>query len=152
MRGNYVPLLADNRRMGSYRGDRRSVVHLESCRRLRTDATDAERRLWRMLRGRRFSGHKFRRQHELGPFILDFLCIDRGLVIEADGGQHFLPDGLERDRHRDGYLAARGLKVLRFTDREILLEPASVEAEIERWLGEAPSPRPSPRGRGGSAA
>ena len=136
--------------MTSYRDERRSVVRSEYCRRLRRDATDAERRLWRMLRDRRLEGYKFRRQHEFGPYILDFICVEARLVIEADGGQHFRPEGLERDRKRNQYLLDRGFRVMRFTDREILLEPASVEAEIDRQLCQVPSPRPSPRGRGGS--
>ena len=126
--------------MPAYRDNRQTVLRPDRCRRLRRDATDAERRLWQLLRGRRFCGFKFRRQHEFGPYILDFFCADQGLVIEADGGQHFLAEGIEQDQARDAYLAARGLRVLRFTNREIFLSPMSVEAEIERQLIAAPSP------------
>ncbi len=136
--------------MTSFRDDRRSVVLLDPCRRLRREATDAEMRLWQMLRARRLLGYKFRRQHEFGPYILDFFCAEKRLVIEADGGQHFLPEGVEHDRIRDGYLAERGLRVLRFSNREILLEPESVLAEIARGLvGDAAlSPALSQRERG----
>ena len=60
------------------------------------------------------------------------------VVVEADGALHFLPEGLEHDRVRDGYLARRGLRVLRFTDREVLLEPKTVEASILAQLGQVP--------------
>ena len=130
--------------MTTYRAGRRAVTHLDRTRRLRRDATDAERRLWRLLRSRRFAGFKFRRQHEFGPYILDFVCVAARLVIEADGGQHFLPRGVEDDRTRDQYLAARGYRTVRFSDREILLEPSTVEAELERQLAWAPHPNPLP--------
>ena len=134
--------------MASSRDDRPYVAHPERCHCLRREQTDAERKLWWMLRDRRIAGAKFRRQHEFGPFVLDFFCAEKRLAIEADGGQHFLRDGLERDGARDHYLAARGLRVLRFSNREILLTPNSVETEIERRLGEAPSPCPLPEGEG----
>ena len=89
-----------------------------------------------MLRGRRLAGYKFRRQHEFGPYILDFFCCEKGLVVEADGAHHFLPEGLEHDQARDRYLADRGLRVLRITDREVLLKPEAVEAIILAQLGQ----------------
>lgn len=61
---------------------------IEHARKLRTDMTDAERRLWSLLRNRRGGGRKFRRQHPIGPYIADFACVERRLIIEADGGQH----------------------------------------------------------------
>ena len=134
--------------MPSYRDARHTVVHPDRCRRLRREQTDAERKLWWMLRDRRIADAKFRRQHEFGPYVLDFFCAEKRLVIEADGGQHFLTEGMERDRVRDDYLASRGLRVLRFTNREILATPDSVEEEIRRRLGEVPSPCPLPEGEG----
>ena len=126
--------------MPTYRNDRQRLRFPERCRSLRREATEAERKLWEILRARRLHGFKFRRQHEFGRYILDFFCPEIGLVVEADGAQHFLPEGQERDRTRDRTLAAHGLRVLRFTDRQILLEPESVEAEIERLLVQTPSP------------
>ena len=67
------------------------------CRRLRSRGTDAERRLWHMLRNRRLAGFKFRRRHEFGPYILDFFCFEQRLVVEADGALHFPPEGLEAE-------------------------------------------------------
>jgi len=73
-------------------------------RHLRRRQTDEEKQLWRALRGRRFAGFKFRRQHAVGPCILDFYCADAKLAIELDGFQHGLPQGMQR-RDRDGTLA-----------------------------------------------
>lgn len=98
---------------------------LQFRRRLRQTSTDAERRLWSLLRGRRL-GAKFRRQHTLGPFTLDFFCKERLLAIELDGGQHFEERGRARDLVRDHALRRRGIRVLRFTDRELLLQEGAV--------------------------
>jgi very-short-patch-repair endonuclease len=65
-----------------------AIMPNRKARALRTNMTDAERRLWSILRGRRLHGYKFRRQHPFGPYILDFACFEHYLVIEADGGQH----------------------------------------------------------------
>ena len=88
-------------------------------RALRGRATDAERILWRLLRMRQFVGLKFRRQHPVGPYIVDFYCADRRLAVELDGGQHFTVEGLAYDRRRAEYLAARGIRVVRFTNSEL---------------------------------
>jgi very-short-patch-repair endonuclease len=88
------------------------------ARALRRAETPAERKLWQHLRGRRLEGAKFRRQQPLGPFIVDFVCHEARLVIEADGAGHFPPP--LRDRQRDLLLAAAGLTVLRFENVLIL--------------------------------
>ena len=87
-----------------------------------------------MLRSGRLPGYKFRRQHEFGLHVLDFFCPARRLVIEADGGPHDLLDGVKSDAARARFLAAHGLRILRFSDREILLAPAGVEERIVRRL------------------
>jgi very-short-patch-repair endonuclease len=102
------------------------------ARQLRVVMTDAERRLWAALRGRRLQGFKFRRQHPLGPYILDFACIEHRLVIEADGGQHA---DCEHDRRRTGWLEARGWRVVRFWNNEILANTDGVLDAILRALG-----------------
>ena len=104
------------------------------ARTLRRDQTDAERALWRLLR-QRPRGAKFRRQHPAGRYILDFFCVESKLAIEADGAQHLTSDGVAADEERTRYLTQRGIRVLRFTDREILLESEAVIRVIEAALG-----------------
>jgi very-short-patch-repair endonuclease len=87
---------------------------------LRAGATDAERILWAQLRAKRLGGYKFRRQHRIGKYIVDFVCLERRVVIELDGGQHATPDGMEHDRVRDNWLKKEGYTVLRFWDNEVL--------------------------------
>ncbi len=84
--------------------------------RLRRDATDAEQALWWQLRARRLGGHKFRRQWTIGPYIVDFCCLESRLIVEVDGGQHTA----ERDRARSRFLAAQGFRVLRFWNNDVL--------------------------------
>ena len=82
--------------------------------------TEAEKKLWRALRDNRFEGVHFRRQMPLGPCIVDFVANSHRLVIEVDGGQHGTDAGLARDRVRDVWLDARGYRVLRFWNGEVL--------------------------------
>jgi very-short-patch-repair endonuclease len=106
------------------------------ARDLRQRSTDAETALWRLLRARRLAGAKFRRQRPFGPYILDFSCIEKRLAIEADGGQRFTEEGLVTDRARTRYLEQRGVRVLRFTNREILVEGEEVIAAVQQALAE----------------
>ena len=85
--------------------------------------TDAELRLWRLLRDRRLSGLKFRRQVPVGPTIVDFLCVGARLIVEADGSQHGESLG---DARRDACLARQGWTVLRFWNHDILPNRGSV--------------------------
>jgi very-short-patch-repair endonuclease len=96
------------------------------ARKLRNNATDVERKLWRYLRGRQLDGCKFRRQHPLGHYVLDFVCLERKLVIEVDGSQHA---DTPHDEARDAYLCRRGYTVLRFWNSEIASE---CEAALQR--------------------
>jgi very-short-patch-repair endonuclease len=86
------------------------------ARQLRKDMTAAERVLWDALRNRRFLGLEVRRHVPLGPFVADFYCADRSLIIEADGVGH----GVTRDIDRDLWLAARGFHILRLSNGDIL--------------------------------
>jgi very-short-patch-repair endonuclease len=108
-------------------------------RRLRGQPTDAERALWRLIRGGQIAGAKFRRQHEFGPYVLDFYCPERRLVVEADGGRHFEVGQQAADAERTRYLRAQRLRVLRFTNTEILREPESVLQVLLEAVG-TPSP------------
>ena len=86
------------------------------ARAMRRAPTDAELRLWRLLRDRRLSGFKFRRQVPVGPYIVDFLCVGAKLIVETDGSQHAESP---RDKARDAYLESEGWKVLRFWNNEV---------------------------------
>ena len=89
------------------------------ARKLRKDQTPHEVKLWRLLRSRRFSGFKFRRQYPIGPHVVDFCCQEKQLVIEVDGGQHTEFSQHQRDSARDKYLASNGYKVIRFWNNDI---------------------------------
>ena len=91
---------------------------------LRKNQTDAERKLWAILRNRQFDNIKFRRQHPFGTYILDFVCLEKKLVVELDGGQHCA--NKEEDDERSRWLESEGYKVLRFWNREVFLETEAV--------------------------
>ena len=115
------------------------------ARSLRQFSPDAEKALWQALRNRQLAGWKFRRQHPIGPFFADFACVEAGWVIEVDGGQHFDADGIESDRRRTSALAEAGFRVMRFTDREVLLEREGVlSAILDRLTASHPHPNPLP--------
>ncbi len=107
------------------RGPQKRTVRLE--RRLRRQATDAETRLWFALRDRRLGGFKFVRQEAIGSYIVDFVCRERKLIIEVDGGQHAEN---ARDRMRDGTLTAAGYHVLRFWNSDVLSNTDGVLSTI----------------------
>jgi len=94
--------------------------NVERCRNLRRDQTDAERKLRSKLRNRQLSGAKFRRQFSVGRYILDFYSPEYRLGIEADGGQYYQNKGRRRDELRTKELSHLGVKILRFSDRDIL--------------------------------
>jgi len=131
----------------SYRDDYRAVTMRPVVTRLRRTSTDAERALWQKLRGGQVGGAKFRRQHQFGPYVLDFYCPERRLAVEADGGQHYDRAGVASDQARTTYLTSRGVRVLRFSNSEVLEQMEAVLDMIQSALV-APSPYPSPRGRG----
>jgi len=113
-------------------------------RELRGNMTDAEQLLWTHLRRKQLHGVQFYRQKPLGPYIVDFFAPSAGLVIEVDGGQHFEAEHFERDRQRDQCLADERLLVLRFNNREVLLETDAVLERIaEEILRRSKSP-PTP--------
>ena len=95
--------------------------NIDRARELRRDTTDAETALWRRLRDRGLDGEKFVRQEPIGPYIADFVCRRKKLIIEIDGGQH--SDQAERDEARTKHLEALGYRVIRFWNNEVLSEP-----------------------------
>ncbi|MGH9443984.1 MAG: endonuclease domain-containing protein [Thermoanaerobaculia bacterium] len=119
-------------------------------RRLRRDQTSAEEVMWKVLRGRRFKELKFRRQHPMGPFVVDFFCPELNLAIELDGGGHATDQSVEQDRARTIWLERKGIRELRFWNSDV---DQNLEGILEKLAVEttgAPSPaaapRPLPRG------
>jgi len=114
------------------------------ARELRKSMTDAERKLWRGLRLRQMHGYKFRRQFQLGNYIVDFVCLEARLIIEVDGGQH--ADEIYGDVQRDAWLKSQNFRVLRYWNNQVLTELDAVLEDIARELEEHPTPpsRPSP--------
>ncbi|MBN8595529.1 MAG: endonuclease domain-containing protein [Anaerolineae bacterium] len=101
---------------------------------MRHQPTPAEDHLWQYLRGRRLNGAKFRRQHAIGPFIVDFVCIEERLIVEVDGLIHEQPDQQDRDGNRQAHLEGLGYRVLRFTNDEVLQSAQAVLAVIDAAL------------------
>jgi len=119
-----------------------------NARTLRIDMTDAERRLWSRLRSEQL-GVKFRRQHPLGAYVLDFACLDPKLAIEVDGSQHL--DQASYDARRDQWLEAQGFQVLRFWSNDVMSQTDAVVSRIfevvQRAKTLAPTPALPQRGR-----
>ena len=101
--------------------------------------TEAEKRLWSRLRGRRLEGFKFKRQEWVGPFLADFLCSEARLIVEVDGSQH--ADGAAYDNCRSAYLGKDGYRVLRFWNNEVMADLEAVLTSIRsELLQRVPSP------------
>jgi very-short-patch-repair endonuclease len=123
-------LLSENRGMKSIR---------VKARQLRRDQTDTEQRLWARLRDRQLYGAKFRRQHPISPFVADFCCAQRKLVVELDGGQHV--EDVAGDEKRSRFLEERGYRVLRFWNHDAL---QNTEVVLERIAESLSYPHPCP--------
>ena len=127
----------------------RTAACTSFARDLRQRMTDAENRLWFHLRRRALHGHRFRRQHCIGPYVADFVCLEKKLVVEVDGTPHELT--VAHDAVRDAKLMAAGFRVLRFPNDEVRSNLEGVCQSIWNALAAAaqPSPSPSPAsGRG----
>ena len=131
-------------------------VALVRARAMRRKPTDAELALWRLLRNKRLDGWKWKRQQPLGPYIVDFVCFEARLIVEADGSQHI---DSASDAVRDGWLRSQDFRLMRFFNNAILAESDSVLTAILAALTASvgasspvecsPSPQPSPaRGEG----
>ena len=105
-------------------------------RRLRKNMTDAERLLWGKIRRKQLKGYQFYRQKPIGDYIVDFFCPRAKLVIEIDGSQHHTGEMTEYDRIRDEYMSSLGLRVLRFTNTEVLMHTEGVVERIEEEIRE----------------
>ena len=133
---------------------------------LRQTQTEAEAFIWSELRGRRFSNFKFRRQVPLGNYIVDFVCLDRQVVVELDGGQHNEATHRTYDARRDAWLRSQGFEVLRFWNSDVFEEWEGLAERLWHTLRNRPSrrnslstsnadapspPTPLPRGERGDA-
>jgi very-short-patch-repair endonuclease len=108
----------------------------EHAKSLRSNMTEAEQCLWHHLRGQRFHGFKFRRQHIINHYIVDFVCLKKKLIVEVDGGQH--SDRFLHDQQRTHFLSSEGYRVLRFWNPEIFENLDGVLETILLGLREAP--------------
>lgn len=115
---------------------------LPLAKKMRREPTEAEAKLWSMVRGSRLDGLKFKRQEQLGDYIVDFVCFGARLIVEADGGQHA---EIDHDTIRDAWLKEQGFRVLRFWNNDILGNPDGV-ARIISDAARPPLPNPSPAG------
>ncbi len=116
-----------------------------NSRHLRNNMTDVERMLWAKVRSRQLQGFRFRRQHPIGRYIVDFVCLELKLIIELDGGQHM--DQRQYDTNRSQWLQINGFKTVRFWNSDILDNPDGVMQTIYMHL---PQPRLSPPIEGGA--
>ncbi len=107
------------------------------ARQLRSQQTNAEKRLWNQLRRNQLDGYHFRRQKPVGPFVADFACSARHLIVEVDGGQH--AGRLAADTRRTAYLESEGYRVLRFWNNDVLINTEGVVETIRVALRESES-------------
>ncbi len=117
-----------------------SSLALGRAKNLRQRQNHVERMLWRKLRGNRFHGYKFRRQVPIGIYIVDFLCVEKNLIIELDGDSHYRPGAKEYDEKRDTYLVSRGFRVLRFQNHVLRGAMDVVLQKIREALEISPLP------------
>ncbi len=112
---------------------RNNRISLKSRRKqLRNDPTPAEKLLWLYLKESQLDGHKFRRQHSYGPYVMDFYCPSKRLCIELDGESHDTPESKAHDGIKDSYLSTHHIKVLRFTNEEVYANVENVLGRIRR--------------------
>ena len=115
----------------------------EKRRTLRKNQTDAECKIWSILKNKQMGGHKFYRQYSVGPYIIDFYCSARRLAVEVDGGQHAEEQHKQYDTMRSRYLAEHGVCVVRFWNNEGLGNIEGVWIKIKECVENRNSPHPS---------
>ena len=106
-------------------------ILLNNAKNLRKNQTEAEKLLWKHLKAKQINGHKFRRQHPMGKFITDFICLEKKLVVELDGGQHVL--NKEKDIERDKWFYNEGFEVLRIWNNEVFHNINGIMEVIEEF-------------------
>ena len=120
-----------------------NLQNLVTKRRLRSAMTKAEQLLWRKLRGKQFETLKFRRQHGIDQYIVDFYCPEKNLVIEVDGDVHALDSQIQKDRQREKYLTSLGVQVIRYTNNDLFQNLEGVLEDLsQRLLQDSTSPTP----------
>ncbi len=127
-----LPLVGE----GQGRGKKDQI--LDNAKTLRSNQTEVEERLWYHLRAHRFMGLKFKRQKPMNRHIVDFVCVERRLIIELDGGQH--TEQTEYDQRRDAWLRDQSYTVLRFWNNEVMQQLEGVLEKIRITLSPSPSP------------
>ena len=115
---------------------------LDFAKTMRHNSTDAEHLMWQLLRAKRFMNLKFRRQHVIKPYIVDFYCHEIGLVIELDGSQHGMDDAIEYDAERTNFLEALGLTVVRYWNDDVLSRTEVVLEDLWRRCSELKNTSP----------
>ena len=101
---------------------------------LRKNQTPQELKIWNLLRNRQFHNLKFKRQYPSGDYIVDFVCIEKFLIIEIDGGQHNEESNIQKDIQRSKYLESRGFKVIRFWNNDIDYNLDAIFEELENYI------------------
>src|SRR4051794_24289196 len=112
----------------------RHIEQRDFARRLRNAMTPAERTLWRLLRADQLRGYRFRRQAAIGPFVADFVCFARKLIVELDGPQHEEEQAKRHDADREHWLASQGFRTLRFRNHILDEDPRAVADHILKVL------------------
>jgi very-short-patch-repair endonuclease len=123
-------------------GMRRDLVFTQRAREMRRNENAAERRMWSILRARRMSSFKIRRQHALGRYIVDFICLKARLVIEVDGDTHGTDESSDLDAKRTEEIEQMGYRVIRFWNHEVLTATDDVAAAIFNALDPDPAGAP----------
>ncbi len=106
---------------------------IKAARQLRRRQTNAENLLWAELRQMRTQGVRYRRQHPIGDYIVDFVCLEKKLIIEVDGGQHNVESEIAKDEHRVKWLESEGYRVIRFWNNDVL---TNIEGVVSRIIQE----------------
>ena len=109
--------------------------NIDLARRLRKNLTSQERILWQLFRNHNFYGYEIRRQSPIGKYIVDFVCREKKIIIKIDGGQHNTPDNILADEQRTKYLEAKGYKVIRFWNNEIIKNIDGVYQKLKNEFG-----------------
>jgi very-short-patch-repair endonuclease len=117
-----------------YRSGVKSDSIVSAAKQMRREPTPAEKAMWKLLRSRQFGGLKFRRQYPYNSFILDLYCPAHRLAIELDGSQHVTPDGRAQDAERTAQLQGAGIRVLRFSNRDVLYNSQVVLHRLEETI------------------